>query len=57
MITIKFFLGIHSSSKILYFFNAPPGLKDEDLIKVFRDGKVKDPKKVKVFPTKCKSNR
>ncbi|ESN89875.1 hypothetical protein HELRODRAFT_104598 [Helobdella robusta] len=47
---------IHSSSKILYFFNAPPGIKDEDLIKVFADHGVKGPKKVKIFPTKTGKN-
>jgi heterogeneous nuclear ribonucleoprotein L len=43
---------IQAASKSLYFFNAPAGLKEEDVIKIFLDADVKPPAKTKIFPSR-----
>ncbi|XP_045625255.1 heterogeneous nuclear ribonucleoprotein L isoform X5 [Procambarus clarkii] len=45
---------IQPPSKILHFFNTPPGLDEETLKQVFIDGEVTDPKSIKLFPSKSK---
>jgi len=43
---------IQPPSKILHFFNTPPGLDEEQLKQVFIDGEITEPKSVKLFPSK-----
>ncbi|KAK7077530.1 hypothetical protein SK128_017827, partial [Halocaridina rubra] len=43
---------IQPPSKILHFFNTPPQLTEDQLIKVFQDGEVTEPKSIKLFPSK-----
>ncbi|XP_067007690.1 heterogeneous nuclear ribonucleoprotein L isoform X2 [Anabrus simplex] len=43
---------IQPPSKILHFFNTPPNLTEDSLIKVFEENKVTPPKTVKLFPLK-----
>ncbi|XP_067132985.1 heterogeneous nuclear ribonucleoprotein L-like isoform X1 [Centruroides vittatus] len=43
---------IQPPSKILHFFNAPYGIKEEELKKVFEDAEVKSPITIKMFPSK-----
>ncbi|XP_042229054.1 heterogeneous nuclear ribonucleoprotein L-like isoform X9 [Homarus americanus] len=48
---------IQPPSKILHFFNTPPGLDEDTLKQVFLDGEVTEPKSIKLFPSKSKSER
>merc|ERR1719474_1469707 len=48
---------IQPPAKILHFFNTPPGLDEEQLKQVFIDGEITEPKSVKLFPSKSKSER
>lgn len=48
---------IQPPSKILHFFNTPPGLVEDQLNKVFQDGEITEPKSIKLFPSKSKSER
>ncbi|XP_045121875.1 heterogeneous nuclear ribonucleoprotein L-like isoform X10 [Portunus trituberculatus] len=43
---------IQPPSKILHFFNTPPGLDEETLKQVFLEGEVVEPKSIKLFPSK-----
>ncbi|ROT65024.1 Heterogeneous nuclear ribonucleoprotein L [Penaeus vannamei] len=43
---------IQPPSKILHFFNTPPGLDEDQLKQVFIDGGVTEPKSIKLFPSK-----
>ncbi|XP_050719871.1 heterogeneous nuclear ribonucleoprotein L-like isoform X4 [Eriocheir sinensis] len=43
---------IQPPSKILHFFNTPPGLDEETLKQVFMEGEVVEPKSIKLFPSK-----
>lgn len=43
---------IQPASKILYFFNTPSGLKEDDLNEVFIGCDLKPPSKIKVFLSK-----
>jgi heterogeneous nuclear ribonucleoprotein L len=43
---------IQPPAKVLHFFNAPPGITEEQLNKVFTEAETKPPAKVKVFPSK-----
>ncbi|XP_022918490.1 heterogeneous nuclear ribonucleoprotein L isoform X2 [Onthophagus taurus] len=43
---------IQPPSKILHFFNTPPQVTEEELIRVFKDYDVVPPKAVKLFPMK-----
>ncbi|XP_037803613.1 heterogeneous nuclear ribonucleoprotein L-like [Penaeus monodon] len=45
---------IQPPSKILHFFNTPPGLDEDQLKQVFIDGGVTEPKSIKLFPSKSK---
>ncbi|KAK8385407.1 hypothetical protein O3P69_016316 [Scylla paramamosain] len=48
---------IQPPSKILHFFNTPPGLDEETLKQVFLEGEVVEPKSIKLFPSKSESER
>jgi len=48
---------IQPPSKILHFFNTPPGLDEDTLKTVFMEGDVIEPKSIKLFPSKSKSER
>ncbi|KAK3861538.1 hypothetical protein Pcinc_032513 [Petrolisthes cinctipes] len=43
---------IQPPSKILHFFNTPPGLDEDTLKQVFMEGDVIEPKSIKLFPSK-----
>ncbi|XP_071520741.1 heterogeneous nuclear ribonucleoprotein L isoform X15 [Panulirus ornatus] len=43
---------IQPPSKILHFFNTPPGLDEDTLKQLFVDGGVTEPKSIKLFPSK-----
>ncbi|XP_075212823.1 heterogeneous nuclear ribonucleoprotein L isoform X2 [Lycorma delicatula] len=43
---------IQGPSKILHFFNTPPNVKEEQLLKVFEENNAPKPKTVKLFPMK-----
>ncbi|XP_066953931.1 heterogeneous nuclear ribonucleoprotein L isoform X20 [Macrobrachium rosenbergii] len=43
---------IQPPSKILHFFNTPPGLTEEQLNKVFQENDITEPKSIKLFPSK-----
>ncbi|XP_023244195.1 heterogeneous nuclear ribonucleoprotein L-like [Centruroides sculpturatus] len=43
---------IQPPSKILHFFNAPYGIKEDELKKVFEEAEVKPPVSIKMFPSK-----
>lgn len=43
---------IQPPSKILHFFNTPPGLDEDTLKQVFLEGEVVEPKSIKLFPSK-----
>ncbi|CAL4059557.1 unnamed protein product [Meganyctiphanes norvegica] len=43
---------IQPPSKILHFFNTPPGLQEEQLNQVFLDADITPPKSIKLFPSK-----
>ncbi|KAG0727300.1 Heterogeneous nuclear ribonucleoprotein L [Chionoecetes opilio] len=43
---------IQPPSKILHFFNTPPGLDEDTLKQVFLEGEVLEPKSIKLFPSK-----
>ncbi|XP_071520736.1 heterogeneous nuclear ribonucleoprotein L isoform X11 [Panulirus ornatus] len=48
---------IQPPSKILHFFNTPPGLDEDTLKQLFVDGGVTEPKSIKLFPSKSMSER
>jgi len=43
---------VQPPSRMLYFFNAPAKLKEDDVIKVFVEADVKPPHKIKIFPSR-----
>ncbi|KAK6182268.1 hypothetical protein SNE40_009988 [Patella caerulea] len=43
---------IHGPSKVLHYFNAPPGLEEEQICEIFTKHGVKKPTKVRIFPSK-----
>uniref|UniRef100_A0A0B6ZTT6 RRM domain-containing protein n=1 Tax=Arion vulgaris TaxID=1028688 RepID=A0A0B6ZTT6_9EUPU len=43
---------IQSPSKVLHFFNAPPGLTEEEVFELFENTVGKRPLKMKLFPSK-----
>ena len=45
---------IQPPAKVLHYFNAPPDLKENQLIEIFSSGSVKPPVKIKQFPSKSK---
>ena len=44
---------IQPPSRILHYFNAPPGLNEDQIKQVFEENGAKAPQKIKVFPSKC----
>lgn len=48
---------ILAPSKTLHFFNTPYGLLEDDLQKIFSENKTKEPKSIKLFPSKSNSER
>ncbi|ESO83568.1 hypothetical protein LOTGIDRAFT_222631 [Lottia gigantea] len=43
---------IHGPSKVLHYFNAPPGLTEEEINEMFTSKDLKKPTTVKIFPAK-----
>jgi heterogeneous nuclear ribonucleoprotein L len=43
-------------SKSLYFFNAPSGIKEEEIVKVFVEADLKPPTKCRIFPSKSEKS-
>lgn len=43
---------IQAPSKVLYFFNCPPAIKEDDLKEVFAKVGVREPDRMRIFPSK-----
>lgn len=48
---------IQPPTELIHFFNAPPSISEEELVELFRNAKVEEPKAVNIFPTKASEDR
>ena len=41
-------------ANVLHWFNAPPGMEEDQIVDIFTNCGAKTPTKIKIFPKKCK---